>query len=70
MTKKRFTVKPLMFVEEQRNGVFEVGGERLTNNEIVYLLNKLNDENGKLKKRCRQLEALLHIKSELSGDVE
>ena len=51
MTEKRFTVKPLMFIEEQRKGIFEVGGDRLFNNEIVGLLNNLAEENERLKKQ-------------------
>ena len=59
MTEKRFTVKPLMFVEEQRNGIFEVGGERLFNNEIVGLLNNLADENEQLKQENKELRQYL-----------
>ena len=55
MTAKRFTVKPLMFIEEQRNGIFEVGEERLFNNEIVRLLNNLAEENEQLKQFLQSL---------------
>lgn len=54
MTEKRFTVKPLMFIEECRNGVFEYNGERLTNNEIVRVLNAQHKENQALQRHIKR----------------
>ena len=46
---KRFILKLLMFVEEERYGIFEYSGERLFNEEIVKKLNILSKENEQLK---------------------
>ena len=60
MTEKRFTIKPLMFIKEQRNGVFEIGKhngdtDRLTINEIVDLLNEQHEVIGICENRIAEL---------------
>lgn len=53
---KRVTVKPLMFIEECRNGIFEYNGERLTNNEIVNLIDAQYEEIQQLKIKIEDTE--------------
>ena len=55
MTEKRFTINEVSV---------------LSDSQVLKILNKLADENEQLKKRCKQLEAMLYIQSELKGDVE
>ena len=58
MSDKRFT----FYYERGNEVVFKDNGKRLSNKQLVDLLNEMSDENGQLKEENEQL------KKQLKGD--
>lgn len=67
---KRVTVKPLMFIEECRNGIFEYNGERLFNDEIVNLINAQYEEIQRLLTIIADLETSFDISKHKNEELQ
>ena len=54
-TKQLLYIDTLMFVEKRRKAIFEKGGDRLVDEEVVSMFNKLLKENEQLKSEIKDL---------------
>ena len=67
MSEKRFT----FYYERGNEVVIKDSGKRLSNKQLVDLLNEMSDENGQLKEESEQLQKVCsHLKKENKSLIE